>query len=181
MEPPNENASSLKIAYVVIENRGEEGYVGGYLCADERGVPIEFWHTTESPVKVTHLQTLLYGKTLKPELLGKHITGSLLGIEQGKPRLKPSVLFTEEEAILYGLDIPAIVIVLIKSADSHPAVNSETTCRRIATGSGEVVIHWRKENTAEVEHLIPLLTSVDVLEPFKRIRVLLEEFRGTKS
>jgi hypothetical protein len=82
MEISQETASKQKLGYVVVR-QGEEGYIGGYLCADERGVPIEFWHTTGSPVRADRFQVLLYGKTLKPELLGRNITGSLLGDEQG--------------------------------------------------------------------------------------------------
>jgi hypothetical protein len=58
---------------------------------NERGAPIEFWHTTESPIKINRLQALLYGKTLMPELIGRHITGTLLSDEHGEPRIKPSL------------------------------------------------------------------------------------------
>ncbi len=178
MEPSRETASSQKIGYVVIVDRGEEGYVGGYMYADECGVPIEFWHTAFSPVKADHLQELLYGKTLKPELFGRHIAGSLLGDDQGKSKPKPPVLLTKEEAILCGLDIPGIAVMLIESVGPQPTVNDESTCRRIVTGTGDVVIRWRQENTAEVEQMIPKLRSIDVLEPFERIRVLLDELGG---
>lgn len=181
MELTQETASKQNLGYVVVINRGEKGYVGGYLCADERGVPIEFWHTTGSPVKANRLQELLYGKTLKPELLGRHITGALLGDEQGKPRIRPHVLLTEEDAILHGIDVPGITVILIEPVGSKPIINDERTCRRIVTGAGDVVIRWRQENTADVEQAIPRLKSVDVLEPFKRICALLDELGGKGS
>jgi hypothetical protein len=180
MEISQESASKQKLGYVVVR-QGEKGYIGGYLCADERGVPIEFWHTTGSPVRADRLQMLLYGKTLKSELLGRHITGSLLGDEQGKPRIKPHVLLTEEDAILYGVDLPGITVILIEPVGSNQIINDECTCRRIVSGAGDVVIRWKQENTAEVEQLIPSLKSVDVLEPFKRIYALLDELGGKGS
>ena len=180
MEITQETASKEKLGYVVV-SQGEEGYIGGYLCVDERGVPIEFWHTTGSPVRADRLQVLLYGKTLKPELFGRHITGSLLCDEQGKPRIKPYVLLTEEDAILYGVDLPGITVILIEPVGSNQIINDECTCRHIVTGAGDVVIRWKQENTAEVEQLIPRLKSVDVLEPFKRICALLDELGGKGS
>jgi len=176
MEQLYNSEKMLKIGYVVVVNRGEKGYVGGFLCADENGVPIEFWHTTESPVKATRIQELLYGATLKPELLGRHIAGSLLSDEQEKPRLEPSILLTEEEAILRGFDVPGISVVLIQRADPHSGDDDVSTCRRIVTtAAGEIIIRWRQEATTEVEQLIPRVKSVDVLEPFERIRLLLDE------
>ncbi|MBI4777152.1 MAG: hypothetical protein HY788_23720 [Deltaproteobacteria bacterium] len=175
MESLYNSKSGQKFGYIVVVNKGEKGYVGGFLCADENGVPIEFWHTTESPIKTNRIQELLYGATLKPELLGRHITGSLLSDEHGKPRVRLPVLFTEEEAILRGFDVAGTAVVLIQRADSNFGPDDVPTCRRIVTASGEVVIRWRQEATAEVEQLIPRVESVEVLEPFERIRVLLDE------
>jgi hypothetical protein len=178
MEATRYTEGSQKIGYVVVVNRGEEGYVGGYLCVNERGAPIEFWHTTESPIKINRLQALLYGKTLMPELIGRHITGTLLSDEHGKPRIKPSLLLTKEEAILRGFDNPNIPVVLIEPVGSSTAVKDESTCQRITTGAGEVVIRWKQESTADVNQLIPSLKSVDVLEPFERISMLLDDLSG---
>jgi hypothetical protein len=129
MEPTRNTESSQKIGYVVVVKR-EEGYVGGYLCANERGAPIEFWHTTESPIKVNRLQELLYGKTLMPELIGRHITGTLLSDEHGKPKIKPSLLLTKDDAILRGFDNPNIPVVLIEPVSSSSTLNDKCTCQR---------------------------------------------------
>src|SRR4030042_3207646 len=124
MEATCDTESSQKIGYVVVVKR-EEGYVGGYLCANERGAPIEFWQTTESPIKINRLQTLLYGKTLMPELIGRHITGTLLSDQHENPRIKPSLLLTKEEAILRGFDVPGIPLILIDPLGSSPTLNDE--------------------------------------------------------
>jgi len=178
MGPTLETESSQKIGYVVVVNRGEEGYIGGYLCVNERGAPIEFWHTTESPIKINRLQELLYGKTLLPELLGRHIAGTLLTVEHGKPKIKPSLLLTKEETILRGFDVPGITVILIEPLGFSHTLNDEPTCQHITTGAGEVVIRWNQESTADVKQLIPKLKSVDVLEPFERICMLLDELSG---
>lgn len=177
MEATRDTESSQKIGYVVVVKR-EEGYVGGYLCVDEHGAPIEFWHTTDSPIKISRLQELLYGKTLMPELLGRHITGTLLSDEHGKPKIRPSLLLTKEESILRGLDVPGFPVLLIEPLGPSPTLDNEPTCQRITTGAGEVVIRWNQESTADVKRLIPRLKSVDVLEPFERICMLLDELSG---
>ena len=177
MEPTRNTESSQKIGYVVVVKR-EEGYVGRYLCANERGAPIEFWHTTESPIKVNRLQELLYGKTLMPELIGRHITGTLLSDEHGKPKIKPSLLLTKEDTILRGFDNPNIPVVLIEPVSSSSTLNDKCTCQRINTGAGEVVIRWRQENTPDIEQLVSMLRSVDVWEPFVRVCMLLDELGG---
>ena len=75
---------------------------------------IEFWHTTDSPIKINRLQELLYGKTLMSELFGRHIAGTLLRDEHGKPKIKPSLLLTKEKAILHGFDVPGIPVILVE-------------------------------------------------------------------
>ena len=177
MEPTCDTESSQKIGYVVIVKR-EEGYVGGYLCLNERGAPIEFWHTSESPIKISRLQELLYGKTLMSELLGRHIAGTLVSDEHGKPKAKASILLTQEEAIFHGLDVPGVPLILLEPLESNLSVNEESTWERITTGTGEMVIKWKQESTADIKKLFPRLNFIDVLEPFERIRLLINELGG---
>lgn len=168
----------VKLGYVVIVNREEQGYIGGYLCADERGVPIEFWHTVDAPIKTSRLQELLYGKTLKPELLGKNIACALLGHSSENSKTRPTMLLTEEEAVLLGFDLPEVPILQVAGVASDLELGKQGLIRRINTAAGEVLVRWREENASEVEQLIPRLGKVDVLEPFVRIRALLNELGG---
>ena len=168
MEPDNKIAGNLRIGFVVVRDLGEAGYIGGYLCINERGVPIEFWHTTDSPIKVTRLQRLMYGKTLMPELLGRHIAGSLLGENRQTSPIKPLVLFTEEEDILRGFNISGIAIALVNPYSSVATEGQGSSSQIVATAAGDVMIQWKREDIGEAEKLIPQLKFIDVLEPFER-------------
>jgi hypothetical protein len=180
MESINETEYQLQIGYIVIADREEKGFVGGYLCTDERGVPLGFWHTSDSPVKADHLQKLLYGKTLRPELLGRHITGSLVKGPQGTNKIRPSVLFTQEAAIVMGFDDPDVPVILINDHHENPPPDAADGLYRetIKTDSGEITIWCKPETSKKIKEIIPNLKNVDILEPFDRIKILLDELGG---
>jgi len=48
------------------------------------------------------------------------------------------------------------------------------------TGAGELVMRWKQESTAYIKQMIPRLKSMDVLEPFERISMLLNELVGKR-
>ena len=168
--PPN---SGLLLGFIGVVQRGESGYVGGLLAVDERGCPIEFWHT-ESEVRPTKLQELLYGKTLKPELLGRCIAGSLLErIEH-----HPDAVFTQDDAVMQGLMLDDILIFRVICPDKSEASDFSANSAKISTPSGLVVLCWREQDAGKAEHFIDRLADVDVTEPFERIEKLLDEVLG---
>ncbi len=171
--------SRINIGYIVIKEKEHQGYVGGCLCTDERGVPREFWHSTDSPVKADNIQKILYGKALKPELFGKHIAGALLSKIAEDPKCRPSVFITQEEAVLQGLDhrdAPVLCIDL-NPGGSH-LHQKHFVEKNVLTGTGKISMKWRTEEAEKVEDLIPELEGVDLLEPFERIDRLLNELSG---
>jgi hypothetical protein len=174
-------SETLKIGHVVVILREGQGYIGGYLCTNGHGVPLEFLHTSESPIKTDRLQELLYGKSLMPELFGKRIASALLSEKQGEPRTKPTVLLTEDEAILMGFDLPEILVIqVVRGAFDSTGANEQTSCL-INQPSCEVLLRWRQEDTLKIKDLITKLRSIDLLEPFDRIRAVLEELYSKGS
>src|SRR5262245_21589194 len=72
----------------------EHGYFGGYLIVSPQGRPLEF-HCT-APIQPSRAQTILYGPTLRPYLIGEQICRALL--EAAK--LQPQVVLTDSDAAL---------------------------------------------------------------------------------
>ncbi|MFW6450612.1 MAG: hypothetical protein ACOCZ6_06185 [Nanoarchaeota archaeon] len=172
------NEEGKRIGYILITHNENEGYVGGYLCTDERGVPIEFLHTNDSPIKVDRFQQLLYGKSLMPELLGRHIAGALISRTDESLKAKPNILFTQEEAVLQGYEDPDVAVILIISEPSNSKVeDNNATTKKISTANGELTMSWQKDKSDKVEPIIPLLKEIDVMEPFERVSKLLQELK----
>ena len=44
-----------------------------------------------------------------------------------------------------------------------------------------MVMRWRAKDKIEVKEILPKLINVDVVEPFQRVRRLLEEIGGKKT
>lgn len=179
MDLKQKTESRINIGYIVIKEKDHQGYVGGYLCANERGVPKEFLHSNESPVKADNLQKLLYGKTLKPELFGKHIVGALLSNIAEEPDDRPSVFATQEEAVLEGLDYrDAPVLFINLNPDGYHLHQKNLVEKKVKTGTGEISMKWRAEDNGKVEELISKFKDIDFIEPFQRIEKILNELGG---
>lgn len=79
------------IAAVEVEGRG---HVGGLLVTNHNGRPLEFQCTT--PVRPDRTQEILYGRMLRPWLLGELIGKTLMD----RVSIKPDVVFTGDPDIL---------------------------------------------------------------------------------
>ena len=158
----------MLLGFVVVVERDEEGYMGAYLCTDENGVPVEFRHT--SSVKPNRRQELLYGRTLKPELIGKHIAGTLLkDVEH-----RPSVILTDQEAVLSGFEGEGVAVIQVVEAGEAGSPEGEDT-RRVDTPGGSVTLRCGQADLASLDQLADQLRGIDLLEPLERARNVLEE------
>ncbi|RKY25891.1 MAG: hypothetical protein DRP79_05955, partial [Planctomycetota bacterium] len=73
-------SEETRIAFLSVEKTvSGDGYIGGLLVTDSRGVPLEFLCT--HAVKPSEMQHNLYGDTLEPhvsiDLCGKHLLDKL--------------------------------------------------------------------------------------------------------
>jgi hypothetical protein len=163
---------ALLLGHIVVTESPDNQYQGGYLCTDKHGAPTDFWYTTR--VQPSRLQELLYGKVLRPQLLGRHIAGALVsGLEQ-----RPTVILTEDEAILTGLQDEWCPVVCVR----QPLAGEETGqhSRKLQCADREVLLSWRGKDHDVVESLLPALEGVDLIEPFERIRGVLHELANVE-
>ena len=166
-----QNDAELVLGFIVIAHYGNEGYAGGCLCTNEKGVPLEFRYT--APVQPTRLQELLYGPTLKPELFGQLIASELLKGAEHSPR----AVVTDEEAILLGLQSRLAVFQIVRTPEGDQPHDQERS-RQVQTPQGPIVLRWRQQG---IEEFVERLCGIDLLEPLDRVKKLLSEIREMPS
>jgi len=138
------------------------GVFGGYLLVDPWGRPLEF-HCT-APVKVSRAQQILYGATLSPHLHGQQIGATLLA-EGG---LVPQVVFTDVESMMHVRGHTKLPVALV----SEPAAGGGFVAGAATVSTHESDADRRDEVRGVIEELAE---SVDLREPFERIRAAIEE------
>ena len=92
--PKNGHSDKLKLGFMAAVEVEGRGYVGGLLVTNHNGRPLEFQCTT--PVKPDRTQEILYGKMLRPWLLGELIGKTLLD----RVAIKPDMVVTGDDDIL---------------------------------------------------------------------------------
>src|SRR6516225_9688324 len=90
----NAKPDQLRLGFLTTIEVPEKGYVGGLLVTNHCGRPLEFQCTV--PVRPNATQTILYGPTLAPFILGELIGGTLVE----KAGVKPQLILTDRAQIL---------------------------------------------------------------------------------
>src|SRR5579871_5685919 len=90
----NGKQETLRLGFLTAIETPDNGYVGGLLVTNHFGRPLEFQCTV--PVRPNATQTMLYGPTLAPFLLGELIGGTLVE----KAGVKPQLILTDRAHIL---------------------------------------------------------------------------------
>jgi hypothetical protein len=151
------------------------GYLGGYLVTNQWGRPLEFRLT--SAVQPNKVQQILYGDTLLPYLCADLIGRTLID----KASVAVQLLVTDREAVL-ELRLRTETPIVYVTAKDDPAAGRapEATLVRPATDQrGPVLCHPQFPGDAVVarEELARVETTVDLAEPFARIREAIAEAR----
>lgn len=152
--------------FLTVVEQSELGLVGGYLVLNAGGRPLEF-HCT-APVKPNRAQEILYGTTLKPYLYGEQIGQALIA----RAKTPALIVFTdqlESLSVRENLNVPAVLIDA-KNADAR-------TLLSFKIGSFNVAVENRfsSDQPTVLEHWKTHGHSLDLTEPFGRIREALEE------
>jgi hypothetical protein len=160
------------------------GLFGGYLIVDGLGRPLEF-HCT-APLKVSRAQQILYGPTLTAHLHGQQIGGTLLAAGG----VDPVVVLTDAPALLHVRQHTRLPVTLVERiidtvsatgpAGTDAGTGIATDCpTMIVIGATRIV---SPAGTADAvataawrERLESLAASVDLCEPFERIRLAIDE------
>lgn len=90
----NGHSDQLRLGFIAAVEVEGRGYVGGLLVTNHNGRPLEFQCTT--PVRPDRTQEILYGKMLRPWLLGELIGRTLLD----RVSIKPDMVITGDPDIL---------------------------------------------------------------------------------
>ncbi len=193
------------IGFLTVVEHARHGLFGGYLVVNSAGRPLEF-HCT-APVKPNRAQEILYGPTLRPYLYGEQIGYALVS----KAKLQPLWLCIDQEPVFAMRDLVKFPVVWVPEVNesvsfppggdagrpSHgPAVDAASPAPKspashhdrqewlaFSLGNLSVCIARRYESDRETvleawqEHAV----SLDLLEPFDRIRDAIEEAQRTAA
>lgn len=165
-EQPGEAA----FGFLTAVDSPSHGLFGGYLLVDLTGRPLEF-HCT-APVKVSRAQQILYGATLQSHLHGRQIGAALLA----EATVTPEVVLTDLVSMLHVRPHTTLPVALVTRSDAVGAPGGASTAG-FAIGNVSVSPH---ASDTSLESLLrgkleSLVSSVDLSEPFERIRSAIEE------
>lgn len=178
------------IGFLTVVEHPQHGLFGGYLILNLAGRPVEF-HCS-APVKANRAQQILYGPTLDSFLYGEQIGATLLG----HAKSRPLAICTDREPVLALSELTDLPVALVLPPDELPGggptgvqAGGQTVLRldgphrkghRLVSfelGRNRVAIPHSTENGHKQlsERLSPAAGSLDLWEPFTRIREAIEE------
>jgi hypothetical protein len=162
--------------FLTVVEQTEWGLVGGYLVVNAGGRPFEF-HCT-APVKANRAQEILYGPTLKPYLCGEQIGQALLS----KAKVEPLLVFTDLSDVFPLREFISVPVVLVDVHDTNLEANRKSdldsaTLHTFKLEKLRVAIENRfsSDQPTVLDRWQSSGQTLDVTEPFGRIRTALEE------
>ena len=165
MEQQGVRPDGPTFGFLTVVESAAHGVFGGYLLVDVLGRPVEFHCTT--PVRVSRAQQILYGASLHGHLHGRQIGATLLA----EGTASPDVVLTDVESMLQVRPHTALPVALVRRADATEAGTGFTI------GAARVRPHETDAAREEAvrERLAELAATVDLCEPFERIRAAIDE------
>lgn len=160
MQDESVSGSGPNWGFLTTVDSPAHGVFGGYLVVDAVGRPVEFHCTT--PVKVSRAQQILYGATLPAHLHGRQIGASLLA----EGSAAPVAVLIDSEPLLHVRAHTPLPVVLVRRGGAGP----DTTAIGDAAVALPPVVPEGLAN-----RLDELAGSIDLWEPFERIRAAIEE------
>src|SRR5689334_20873515 len=157
------------IGFLTVTEHAEHGLFGGFLILNVSGRPLEF-HCT-APLKPSRAQEILYGPTLRPFLFGEQIGQTLLA----KAKVKPFLVCTDTQSMLAAREFSDVPLLQVQYTDHDDAAEAS---KSFALGRRRVVAsptHPDDQTIAQEKWSTAHADSLDLLEPFARIREALEE------
>jgi hypothetical protein len=145
--------ASLNIGFLTVL-REANSFIGGYLVTNQWGRPLEFRVSTA--VQPNRVQQILYAETLEPYICGDLIGKTLVD----KTGQAVQIVITDTEAALdlrNRLDLPVVLL------------QTDATIRGHARYPGDAAV------IAEITE--NLRGTLDLTEPFKRVREAMSEAR----
>lgn len=148
------------------------GYLGGYLLTNGWGRPLEFRLT--SAVQPNRVQAALYGDTLIEFVHGELIGKTLVE----KSSTQPALVVTDVPMALATRNFVAMPVIAVTSeADQPPPFGTLTFRHARCRGSVLFPEKYAADQLLIDQQLARIDSSVDLLEPFLRIREAMAEAR----
>lgn len=165
MSAPSKPATPA-FGFLTIVDQPDLGLVGGYLVLNAGGRPLEF-HCT-APVKPNRAQEILYGTTLKPYLYGEQIGHALVS----RAKTPALVLFTDQVETLSVRELVSMPTLLVapQQVDARALLAFKLDAAQVAIEN-----RFSSDQPTVLEHWKAYGHSLDLSEPFSRIREALEE------
>ena len=168
----SDTTDKLHIGFVDALQIDGKGYVGGLLVTNHNGRPLEFQCTT--PVKPDRTQEILYGKTLRPWLLGELIGKTLLD----RLSIKPQLIVASDPDFL-ELRNHTSIPVACTTTESEPNArySDRSTANATTLGGRRLLFH---NSHAADQHFIEQKSKLipgqaDLEEPLERVHEALSE------
>ena len=162
--PLSSSSEQLHLGFISTLEVDGRGHVGGLLVTSQTGRPLEFQCTT--PVKPDRTQEILYGRALRPWLLGELIGSTLLD----RVSIKPDLIVVRDEELLELRNHTATPVACMDQAHK-----SDSTAQTV--GGRQLFFHDSHPADADfVEskaHLVP--GEADLEEPLDRVHEALTE------
>ena len=168
-----EQRHTLIAYFSILRIPNSDGYVGGMLVLDQRGVPMEFRCTL--PVRPTQAQKALYGNTLEP-----YVFNQLIGLPLTQALTNQPVCYIVKNTMLLELreyiDSPVVHIEQYggslstsdsSTPDSHIQLRSDTAGLQPITA--RFMNGYESDYEMVRERLEETFKRIDLLEPFERI------------
>jgi len=187
---PALSTSKAALGFLTVLDDPQHGLFGGYLILNPTGRPLEF-HCT-APVRPNRAQQILYGPTLEPFLYGEQIGQTLWA----KAKTSPIAVCTDREPMLAVGEHVDVPVALVLSGRPTPEAGDETpdagTVYRIDTphgprpglitfelGSNRLAVSEARAQDRPyfADRVAPVVGTLDLAEPFGRIREAIEEAR----
>jgi hypothetical protein len=161
-------ATGMTFGFLTTVESPSHGIFGGYLIVDPVGRPLEF-HCT-APIQVSRAQRILYGPTLEEHLFGRQIGGTLLA----EASTDPVVVLVDAPPLFHVRRHTSLAVAFIErvtadgpgSPAAAPPDEFTLGSARVAATTDPTTVRGRLEDLAE---------SVDLCEPFERIRLAIAE------
>lgn len=161
--------------FLTVQESPVHGLFGGYLVLSPQGRPLEFRCST--PVVPSRAQAILYGPTLRGYLLSEVIGRTL--VESAE--VPVSAIFTNDRDLLplAGLRPEDVLYVAPIEAGQGAAPSGKNQAAQVGRWMVETYAGGLR-TVEQLQALIgPLMTHVDLCEPFERIQAALAEAQLT--
>ncbi|MEQ9411194.1 MAG: hypothetical protein RIK87_26005 [Fuerstiella sp.] len=167
----NGHSEQLRLGFIAAVEVAGRGYVGGLLVTNHNGRPLEFQCTT--PVKPDRTQEILYGKMLRPWLLGELIGKTLLD----RVSIKPEMVITSDPDILELRNHTDVPVACTFEADAGKKGRTASADTVSELGGRRLSFHQNhaadSQFVSRQRHLIP--GQADLEEPLDRVQEALNE------